>query len=66
MAQPDHIAPPMLFRSCSSACVIPMTMWTRQYIAADIPDDPTIATDFDVYIHQGLYEIGASDDFTAL
>jgi hypothetical protein len=43
-----------------------MTAWTRRYIEAEIPDDPTIATDFDVYIHQGLYQIGVTDDFTTL
>jgi hypothetical protein len=66
LAQPDLIAPPVLFRSCSFACVIPMTTWTRQYIAAAIPADPTFTTDFDVYMHQSLYQIGNTDDFSVL
>jgi hypothetical protein len=43
-----------------------MTTWTRQYIIAGIPDDPSIPTDMDVYIHQSLYQIGDNDDYSTL
>lgn len=43
-----------------------MTNWTRQYIDAGMTDDLSIATDMDVYIHQGLYQIGSVDNYSAL
>lgn len=43
-----------------------MTTWTRKYIAAGMTDDPSIATDMDVYIHQSLYQIGNNDDYSTL
>jgi hypothetical protein len=42
-----------------------MTTWTRQCIADD-PLDSTIASDFDVYMHQGLYQIGDTDEFSTI
>lgn len=41
-----------------------MTTWTRKYIAAGMTDDPSIATDMDVYIHQNLYQIGNNDEYS--
>ena len=46
--------------------VVPMTEWTRRCIAPDILQEDITATDFDVYIHQALYQIGLTDEFSTV
>ena len=43
-----------------------MTDWSRQCIAADILQEHITATDFDIYIHQALYKIGQTDEFSTV
>jgi len=43
-----------------------MTEWSRHCIAADVLQEHITATDFDVYIHQALYQIGLTDEFSTV
>lgn len=63
----DVVVPPIFFRTCSSALTIPMDDWVRQSINDAVEsEDLALSDDFEIYLHQNLYEIGSTDDFTAL
>jgi hypothetical protein len=66
LIKPDQIAQPIFIRACSKTIVVPMTDWSRQCIAADILQEHITATDFDIYIHQALYKIGQTDEFSTV
>jgi hypothetical protein len=41
-----------------------MTEWMRQCIALEPLEENATATEFDVYMHQALYQIGRTDEFS--
>ncbi len=55
-------AQPLYFHSCSYYADLAVTLGLIDILEAPVPDDPSVASDFDLWLHQAVFPLSQTVD----